>query len=70
MLNSMHSDNQIAEFNAASLDEAVCFICSKRVSNKNDTRIYLNINTEKYPTNIIEELTQDALQVGIDVRSY
>lgn len=70
MLDSQHADHHIAEFNAASLDEAVSFICSKRASKNNEARVYLNIKAEQYPTGIIKELTQDAIQVGIEVRSY
>ncbi|MFT6914544.1 MAG: hypothetical protein ACJAWL_000840 [Motiliproteus sp.] len=70
MLSSKTNNSHIAEFNALSLDEAVSFICSKNAAANNGAKIYLNIKTEEYPRNIIMELTQDALQVGIEVRPY
>jgi hypothetical protein len=70
MLSRKLDNSHIAEFNASNLDEAVSFVCSMNASGNNTIRVYLNIITDEYPQNIIMELTQDALQVGVEVRSY
>lgn len=52
-----------------SLDDAVNLIWSRASKDNSTISVFLNIKNKDYPTDVINELIEEALLVGVEVKT-